>query len=158
HKSNNQRVIIKMARSDFAALRTQLASEYIAYTELQRFGLRPYLPQHRKRHMERGIFLIRRYPLFPTYLLIPINDAHAPAVRVARGLLRTDTLLADQTGKPWRCPHDIIDALRQSEERGDFDEMLTRGDHVRLRQPYGVLSSVNAVLADKRGNRAELLL
>jgi hypothetical protein len=38
-----------MARTDWTALVTEPAAEYVARTELERFDLRPYLPQVRKR-------------------------------------------------------------------------------------------------------------
>jgi Transcription termination factor nusG len=135
-----------MARSDWAALLTEPAAEYTAKTELQRFGLEPYLPQLRKRHHTRpGRFVMRHYPLFPRYLLIPINRVLDPAVRMARGVCKHRPILADSYGQPWRAPQKIIEAIQLAEQRGDFDEILHKGDNVTL--TYGVLATVRAVLA-----------
>jgi len=134
-----------MARSDWAALLTEPAAEYAACTELERFGLKPYLPQLRKRHHSRtGKFVMRHYPLFPRYLLVHIKDAHHPVVRMAQGINRFKPLLADDDGRPWRAPGPVIEALQLAEQRGDFDEILHKGDNVTLK--YGVLATVRSIL------------
>jgi hypothetical protein len=74
-------------------------------TELERFDLRPYLPQIRKRWRapHTGVSLMRRYPLFPRYILIPIGDTRGSAVRICRGLRRIRPILSDAEGRPWRA-------------------------------------------------------
>jgi hypothetical protein len=132
-----------MARTDWAALLTEPAAEYLAHTELQRFGLDPYLPQLRKRHhTQSGKLLTRRYPLFPRYLLIHINDAYSPAIRMARGVCRHRPILANENGQPWRAPGPLIDAIRASESGGDFDQILHKGDAVTF--AYGVLATLQS--------------
>jgi hypothetical protein len=95
-----------MARDDWVALVTDPAAEYVVRTELERFGLRPYLPQLRKRWTgsHTGIALMRRYPLFPRYILLPIRDSSGSAVRVCRGLRRIKPILSDAEGRVWRAP------------------------------------------------------
>jgi hypothetical protein len=133
-----------MARSDWAALLTEPAAEYLAQSELLRFGLQPYLPQIKKRHHTRGgSYVMRHFPLFPRYLLIPINDAHHPSIRLARGICRYRHVLSDEDGRPWRAPSKTIEAVREAESQGRFDEILHKGDHVTL--VYGVLSTVQSV-------------
>jgi Transcription termination factor nusG len=147
-----------MARSDWAALLTEPAAEYTAHVELRRFGLDPYLPQYSKRHSTRaGAYVMRRYPLFPRYLLIPINEAHDPTVRMCRGICRYKHVLADSEGRPWRAPQKVIEAVMQAERSGRFDEILHKGDHVTL--TYGVLSTVRSVMAsDTNFGTVELLM
>jgi hypothetical protein len=136
-----------MARSDWAALLTEPAAEYVACSELQRFGLAPYMPQMKKRHRTRsGAFIMRHYPLFPRYLLLPIAEAADPAIHMARGVCRFRPVLADSDGHPWRAPGKVIEAVRKAEDAGMFDQILHRGDTVTL--SYGVLSTVRAVLSD----------
>ena len=65
---------------------------------------------------------MRRYPLFPRYLLLPIREADVPAVRFARGLRRIKPLLASE-GRPWRCPAAVVDAVK---ETGVGEEALRR--------------------------------
>lgn len=136
-----------MARSDWAALLTEPAAEYVAQIELQRFGLNPYLPQLRKRqHTRAGQYVMRHYPLFARYILIPINQAHVPTIRMARGINRATPLLTGENGRPWRAPQKIIDAIKQAEQEGQFDEILHKGDDVTL--AYGVLATVRSVLTE----------
>jgi hypothetical protein len=146
-----------MARSDWAALLTDPASEYLAHSELTRFGLTPYLPQFKKRHHTRnGASVMRHYPLFSRYLLIPINDAHDPTIRMARGICRHRPVLADDDGRPWRAPKLVIDAIREAEAIGRFDEILHKGDNVTL--AYGVMSAVRSIMAsDTTTGMIELL-
>jgi len=147
-----------MARSDWAALLTDPASEYLAHTELRRFGLEPYLPQLKKRHHTRaGAYVMRHFPLFPRYLLVPYKDAHHPAVRLARGICRHKCVLADNDGRPWRAPAKVIDGVREAEARGLYDEILHKGDQVTL--AYGVLSTVRSVCSsDITTGMIELLM
>jgi hypothetical protein len=146
-----------MARTDWAALLTDPAAEYLAHTELCRFGLQPYLPQFRKRHHTRGAFVMRHFPLFPRYLLIPIKDARHPAVRLARGICKHKYVLSDSDGRVWRAPGSVIDAVRTAETGGRFDEILHKGDSVTL--AFGVLSTVRSVMSsDTTAGMIELLM
>jgi transcription antitermination factor NusG len=136
-----------MARNDWVALVTDPAAEYVARTELERFGLRPYLPQLRKRWTtpHTNTSLMRRYPLFPRYILLPVRDSTTSAVRVCRGLRKLKPILCDAEGRPWRASDRVIAAVREAEERGEFDEVLSQGDKVQLAK--GVLAGVKAVLS-----------
>jgi hypothetical protein len=148
-----------MARNDWVALVTDPAAEYVARTELERFGLRPYLPQLRKRWVSPHVraVLPRKYPLFPRYLLLPLRDADALAVRICRGVRRAKPILCNAEGRPWRAPDLVIRAVMTAEVRGDFDEFLVQGDKVVLAK--GVLAGVKAVLTGLPVcNRVEVLL
>jgi len=148
-----------MARTDWVALVTEPSMEYVAWQELTRLGLRPYLPQARRRWRptHSTAVLLRKYPLFPRYLLLPIREAKSPAVRLSRGVSRFKPILGSADGHMWRAPDAIIEAVRASEERGDFDEILAKGDKVQLTK--GVLAGVQAVLNEtaKKG-RVEVLI
>jgi len=146
-----------MARSDWAALLTEPAAEYLAHTELLRFGLDVYLPQLRKRHHTRaGKYIMRHYPLFPRYILIRVGDAHDPAIRITRGVTRFRPVLADENGRPWRAPQFVIEGIREAERRCEFDEILHKGDHVTL--AFGVMATVRSVLTSSPAtNVVELL-
>ena len=146
-----------MARSDWAALITEPAAEYLAHTELRRYGLDPYLPQIKKRHHARtGKYVMRTYPIFPRYLLIRYQDAHNPAIRLARGICRYKHVLSDDDGRPWRSPSRIIEAVQEAERTGRFDELLHKGDNVTL--SHGVLATIKAVLnTDAASGTVEIL-
>ena len=118
-------------------LLTEPASEYLALTELRRFGIEPYMPQLRRRHRTRpGHYVTRQYPLFPRYLFLHINDASAPAIHMARGISRFRPILADDDGRPWRAPCCVIDAIRLAEGKGDFDQILHKATVSRWRMAY----------------------
>jgi hypothetical protein len=135
-----------MARNDWAALLTEPAAEYLAQTELQRFGITPYLPQQRRRFQAKtGKFMMRQYPLFPRYLLISIGDINHNSIRLCRGINKLRPILADDDGRPWRAPERVIHAIRTAESRGDFDEILHKGDPVTLH--CGVLATIRAVIS-----------
>src|SRR5262245_24191135 len=119
-----------MARSDWAAYQTEPAAEYLARTELERFGLSPYLPQHRRRYASNGLWCLRQYPLFPRYILLPIREIRAPELRACRYRL---TLLQNENGTVWRAPHDTIQSIIEAEHNGRFDEPDPRpGQRVTL--------------------------
>jgi hypothetical protein len=146
-----------MARSDYTALVTEPAAEYVAATELRRFGLRPYLPELRKRWIPpRGGVLLRRFPLFTRYLLLPIGEADHRAVRHSRGVRRARPILADDRGRPWRCPAAVVDAIKTAESEGEFDEVIANGDRVELTS--GVLACISARMCGSPGIKVELLL
>jgi hypothetical protein len=141
-----------MARSDWTALCTEPAAEYRALTELERLGLAPYMPQLKRRQLVDGRYVLRRFPLFPRYLLIRIDHARHPSIRLARGINKTQPTLSDPEGRLWRAPERVIDAIRTAEQRGDFDEILHKQDPTTLN--YGVLATIRATLSD---DGAELL-
>lgn len=147
-----------MSRSDFTALVTEPAAEYRACIELERFGLRPYLPQLKRRWIDRsGYFTARLYPLFPSYLLIPIGDANHTAVRLAPGVRKVRPLLTSAEGRPWRCPEEVVTRIMQAEARGDFDEMApARGDKMMIKT--GALAGMEALMEQLSGTRAQLFV
>jgi hypothetical protein len=148
-----------MARNDWVAVVTEPGAEYLAWTELNRLGLRAYLPQGRKlwRHMRASTALLRRYPLFPGYILLPLRDARPEVIRLCRGLRRIKPILSDSEGHLWRAPDDIVAAVRESEDRGDFDQLLQRHDPIVITR--GVLASVQAIITDTaRRGRVEVVM
>ena len=145
-----------MARSDWVALVTEPAAEYLACTELERFGLRPYLPQVRRRCVlpHTTIYRVRRYPLFPRYLLLPIGDADPGTIRMTRGLRKLRPMLAAENGAVWRAPDRVIKEIQQAECRGEFDEILIEGASVRLTGTP--LAGVIAILERSHAHTVEL--
>ena len=143
----------------WTALVTEPAAEYLACTELQRYGLKPYLPQFKKRwNAPKGAgIVLRRFPLFPRYLLINIDDAHDPAIRLARGVNRLRPVLADDNGVPWRVAASIVDAIRIAEAKGDFDEAPHRaGDRITMR--HGVLAGIEGIVGKTQAAKTLQLL
>jgi hypothetical protein len=146
-----------MARDDWTALTTNPQSEYTAYTELIRFGLSPYLPQIRRRWLapQSRQLLMRQYPLFPRYLLLPYRDLNPTAIRTARGLSRQNTILSDKEGRPWRTPDKVVQAIKTAEHNGKFDEILFKGDKIAFNS--GILQGIQAFIEKSSLNTVELL-
>ena len=90
-----------MARHDWTAIVTDPAQEYLAQSELARFGLQSYLPQIKKRWVatHNGRLLMRRYPLFPRYILLPLTEIRTASIYACRGLRNYHPVLADAESK-----------------------------------------------------------
>ena len=95
--------------------------------------------------------VLRRFPLFPRYLLLRIDEAGHSALRIARGLRKLRPVLAADDGQPWRCPADIVTAIMAAECRDEFDEIIVKGDNVRLMK--GALAGIVAGWAHHRRHR-----
>jgi hypothetical protein len=95
---------------------------------------------------------MRQHALFPRYLFIPINQAYAPAIRLVPSINRHKPVLSSNDGRIWVAPGPIIDAVREAEERGDYDEILKKGNRVTF--AAGVLACIQSLLPD---GRVELL-
>ena len=87
---------------------------------------------------------------------MPISTVYDPSVRLSRGVCRHNPVLADPDGRPWRAPAKIVDAVREAERLGSFDEILHKGDHITF--AYGVLANVRSVMcSDTSSGLVELL-
>jgi hypothetical protein len=69
--------------------------------------------------------------------MIPLN---LPSV--LRGVRKTKPILCDENGRPWRVHGDVVDTLMLAETRGEFDEMLMRGDRVRIKGALGDMEAL----------------
>jgi hypothetical protein len=72
-----------MARSDWTALRTAPAAEYTTRSELERFGLSPYLMQASVRYITPGGITVNKLrPAVARVVLLPFAQAHSPTLRL----------------------------------------------------------------------------
>lgn len=125
-----------MARTDWVALTTASSSEYVAASDLERLCLRPYLPQACRRIRIEGVAKLRRFPLFPRYLLLPIADLDYRLLRNARGILKTSPVVSGRDGHLWRAPQEAVVKIRDAEQSGSFDEKLQKGARVQLQSKH----------------------
>jgi hypothetical protein len=127
-----------MARHDWVALICLGRQEYLAQTELLRFGLNVYLPQHRRcaRLRDGRMGPPRCFPLFPGYLLLPFADVGDRAIlRNCRGLRHDKPVLCSAEGVLWRAPERSIMALREAEFSGQFDRENPKiGEDVQIKR------------------------
>ena len=142
----------------WAAATTNAGAEYAARLELERLGLHPYLPQHRRNWLPPGATrpVIRSYPLFPKYLFLPACEARSREVRYVRQLQGPKPLLRSGEGQLWLAPAAQLFALMETENEGGFDETRpVLGDKVRLKAG-GVLSGMDLVVASLDEKTAQL--
>lgn len=146
-----------MARTDWTAIVTGPAQEYLAHSELLRFGLNPYLPQIKKRWItpHTSKLMVRQYPIFPRYLFLPLAEVKAQVFEACAGLRKPNPTLTYRDGRIWRAPAAVIDGLRQAEASGYFDDVLVKGDKIRINS--GVLAGIPAFLENSTHNSVELL-
>jgi len=144
------------AKDAWVALVTEPNFEYAAQTELQRFGLTPYLPQFRRMWTPPGAVkpLVRAHPLFPRYLFLPLAEARLRSLHYVRGLRRPKPILCDADGAFWQAHADEIFTVAAIENRGGFDERLGVGDAVKLRS--GALAGLDLFLKRAEGRTVEL--
>lgn len=121
-----------MARTDWIALATAPSTEYTARSDLERLCLRPYLPQQCRRIRIEGVIQLRRFPLFPRYLLLPIADLDYRVIRNTRGILKLNPVVSGRDGKIWRASQESINKIRDAEQSGNFDEKIQKGTRVQL--------------------------
>ena len=131
---------------------TRPAAEAKAAENLGRQGYITYLPRHRRwvRHARRRAIALR--PLFPRYLFVGI-DLAVMGWRPVRSTVGVTGLVCGGD-EPVAVAHEVVDALRQRECDGAFDELaptrrLAPGDPVRVSEGpladfVGHLASANA--------------
>lgn len=144
-----------MARTDWVAIATEPAAEYLAHSELTRFGLCPYLPQARRRFIPcSGKVVIRYYPLFPRYVLLQYRHLNRELLRLCRGVRKQLPVLCDREGNVWRAPDQAVQVVKDAEARGEFEEEFRKGTKVRLNMP--ILKEFHAVVEKSDGRLVTL--
>jgi hypothetical protein len=148
-----------MSKDSWAAITTLGAKEYDVDRDCRRLGLHPFFPQQRKLWLPRGASkpLLRASPLFPRYLLLPINEARRRELHYIPGLTGDRYLLASAEGRIWEAPGSVVTAISEAESRGDFDEVPpSLGDRAKLRGT-GALSTMSMLVNCLDAGAAQLL-
>jgi hypothetical protein len=153
-----------MSKADdrgWAVARTMSGRDYDAQLELSRLGLTVYFPQARKLCLLRGLSkpVMRKVPLFPGYVFLPIAEAKLPQVQLVVSLARPKPLLCDCDGRVKMVGGDDIFVLSQMENEGAFDDRLplagVAGDRVRAKG--SALPGVDLLLTRLSARTVELL-
>jgi hypothetical protein len=127
---------IAMKEGAWTAVMTLGTMEYVVQSELNRVGLSPYLAQRKAQWTPNGCTkpMVRRIPIFPKYVFLPVAQARLPQLHFCRGLPGHKYLLTSPEGTIWTVPADVIFSLAKAENEGRFDEVPPElGDRVRLR-------------------------
>jgi hypothetical protein len=146
-------------RDGWAACVTNPAADYQVRLDLERFGLHPYMPQHRRNWLPRGATrpLVRSFPLFKGYIFVPIAEARKRELFFVRGLKQPRHLLSDSEGVLWVAPADAIQVIARTEQEGGFDETPPfRGDRMRL-NVTGPLAAMELFIGRFDARTVELL-
>jgi transcription antitermination factor NusG len=145
-----------MARTDWTALVTDPAQEYLARSELERLGMHPYLPQVRRRWTapHGRTKHLRNFPLFPRYIFIPLNDVDPSMFALCRGVRKYKPVVSDQSGRPWRVYNSHIQLIRTAEQLRHFDDTFQKGDKVQINN--GLFEGIEAFLENSSNNMVEL--
>ena len=139
-----------MAHDGWCAAMTDGKAEYAVLIQLERLGLRAYLPQC-KRHCRlpgAAVPLVRSYPLFPCRLFLPLAQARVREIHYVRGLKLPRPFLNDADGRLWIVPDDVIFELALVENQGLFDETRATDDRVKLRGMELFSASIGSVIVE----------
>ena len=87
------------------------------------------MPQRRKRRTHPGAArpLTRLFPLFPSYIFLPIAEARSRELFFCRGLKHPRHLLSDSEGHLWVAPAEAIFEIARAEHQDRYDETLAAG-------------------------------
>jgi hypothetical protein len=139
-----------MASDYWAAARTAGGAEYAVTVDLKRLRLTPFCPQY-YRHWtpdKSSTSLVKAYPLFPRYVLLPLAEARTREVQYVRGLRLPKPLLTVD-GQIWQIPAEAVFELARLEHRADLDRTVLAGNWVRM-------TAVDLFLAQVAEQTAEL--
>jgi hypothetical protein len=127
-----------VARSDFCVVVTEPACEYRVRTDCERLGMRPYVPQARRRwFLPDGVVTTKLVPIFAGVVLLPLPEFDPPTLRSIRHLRRAMT---DRGGRPQLFFGAVISALMLHELQREFDdhERSARRSHQQAAAGLGV--------------------
>ncbi|WP_338893950.1 transcription termination/antitermination protein NusG [Sinorhizobium meliloti] len=138
-------------------VRTRAGQQQKATLEFEENGIAVYCPTMRRetRHFQTKKWIMREYPLFTGYVFADLRISDFGTLREMRSVL---SVLADGRGTPVPVAGNIVEDIRDAQERGDFDVLrppvrrLKAGDTVQLKD--GPLSGHYAAVTNVVGRRA----
>lgn len=106
-------------------VRARPSLELKAAEEIAGRGQVAYVPRYRKefQHARNKKWDFRYLSLMPSYLFVLASD-HWPRVL---GLASVDSILRGHNGEPAPIPDATVQALRQKQEAGEYDELRVHG-------------------------------
>ncbi|QGJ73798.1 transcription termination/antitermination NusG family protein [Sinorhizobium meliloti] len=138
-------------------VRTRAGKQKKATVELNDNGITVYCPMMRRetRHFQSKKWLMKECPLFTGYLFAYLRISDFGTLREMRNVT---SVLADAGGTPIPVAGNIVEDMRDAQERGDFDVLrppvrrLRVGDTVQVKG--GPLSGHYASVTNVKGKRA----
>ncbi|RVI69343.1 hypothetical protein CN187_09080 [Sinorhizobium meliloti] len=138
-------------------VRTRAGQQQKATLEFEENGIAVYCPTMRRetRHFQTKKWIMREYPLFTGYVFADLRISDFGTLREMRSVL---SVLADGRGTPVPVAGNIVEDIRDAQERGDFDVLrppvrrLKAGDTVQVKD--GPLSGHYVSVTSIEGRRA----
>ncbi|RVL87591.1 hypothetical protein CN140_01270 [Sinorhizobium meliloti] len=138
-------------------VRTRAGQQQKATLEFEENGIAVYCPTMRRetRHFQTKKWIMREYPLFTGYVFADLRISDFGTLREMRSVL---SVLADGGGTPVPVAGNIVENIRDAQERGDFDVLrppvrrLKAGDTVQVKD--GPLSGHYVSVTSVEGRRA----
>ncbi|RVO67046.1 transcription termination/antitermination protein NusG [Sinorhizobium meliloti] len=138
-------------------VRTRAGQQQKATLEFEENGIAVYCPTMRRetRHFQTKKWIMREYPLFTGYVFADLRISDFGTLREMRSVL---SVLADGGGTPVPVAGNIVEDIRDAQERGDFDVLrppvrrLKAGDTVQVKD--GPLSGHYVSVTSVEGRRA----
>jgi len=142
---------------DWYVVRTRAGQQQRAVQEMQEIGLDTYCPTARRetRHYQTKKWIMREFPLFAGYAFARLVPRDFGSLRELRNVV---AVLGDASGNPIPVSGDIVEDIRDAQERGDFDALrpparrLKAGDSVQVKE--GPLAGHYASVTSVVGRRA----
>lgn len=106
-------------------VRARPSLELKAAEEIAGLGQVAYVSRYRKefQHARNKKWSVRYYSLMPGYLFVLASD-HWPRVL---GLDSVDSILRSHNGEPAPIPDATVQAMRQKQDAGEFDQLRVHG-------------------------------
>lgn len=138
-------------------VRTRAGQQQKATLEFVENGISVYCPMMRRetRHFQTKKWLMKECPLFTGYVFAYLRISDFGTLREMRNVT---SVLADAGGTPIPVAGNIVEDIRDAQERGDFDVLrppvrrLRVGDTVQVKG--GPLSGHYASVTNIKGKRA----
>ncbi|ACP24914.1 hypothetical protein NGR_c11290 [Sinorhizobium fredii NGR234] len=138
-------------------VRTRAGQQQKATREFEDNGVTVYCPMLRRetRHFQSKKWLMKECPLFTGYVFAYLRISDFGTLREMRHVL---SVLADAGGTPIPVAGNIVEDIRDAQERGDFDVLrppvrrLKAGDTVQVKD--GPLTGHYAAVTNIVGRRA----
>ncbi|MDX0716553.1 hypothetical protein GOD67_28025 [Sinorhizobium medicae] len=138
-------------------VRTRAGQQQKAMLEFEENNVGAYCPTMRRetRHFQTKKWIMREYPLFTGYVFADLRISDFATLREMRSVL---SVLADGGGTPVPVAANIVEDIRDAQERGDFDVLrppvrrLKAGDSIQFKD--GPLAGHYASVTNVIGRRA----
>lgn len=125
------------ASPGWLVVRTKSAREGQATEELRQAGMHPYCPGYQReyRHHRSKKWIVREFPLFKGYLFLPSEGVNWYGLADCKAVA---SILRSAGGNPLLVSDSVVEAVREKQAAGEFDELKVHGHMVKVGQTVKV--------------------